>query len=278
MSWLDNPAVQGGLAPLVVGLAVAGMLRAMDRSGSTSLAWLAVLAGYATMIALATGFDLTPLTATRKIMIVTFAAAIAGIALDLAARRSRALTTTLAALAALSAIWCFWSIISQRQGTAALGMALGVAAAAAAAVVLVLRIADDGVRTGATGVGFGVATGVGAVLSASIGFLLAAVSIAAACGALLLVQVLGRRDIPAGHTGALSIAVPCTLFALGACLLAEMPWFVVALLFVVPLFFNAVALTHLARMPRASVLVGAALLVALLPIAAAWYAARASLS
>ncbi len=57
---LDHPAVQGGVAPLVVALIVAAAL------ARTRFAWLAIVAGYATMIALSTGFSFSPLTCAAK--------------------------------------------------------------------------------------------------------------------------------------------------------------------------------------------------------------------
>ena len=79
-----------------------------------------------------------------------------------------------------------------------------------------LALRDDGLRTGAAGLGLGFATGVAAVLSASIGFLLAGIAVAAAAGALLLIQVIFSRNIAARFTGALSIAILTSLFAVGS--------------------------------------------------------------
>ena len=51
---LDNPAVQAGIAPLVVALIIALLL------ARTPAAWLAIAAGYATMLALSTGLSFSP--------------------------------------------------------------------------------------------------------------------------------------------------------------------------------------------------------------------------
>ena len=66
------------------------------------------------------------------------------------------------------------------------------------------------------GSGLGLATGVAGVLSASIGYLIAGVSIAAGAGALLLMQVLLSRKIAAGFLGTLTIAMLTALFAVGS--------------------------------------------------------------
>ena len=75
---LNHPAVQGGVAPFVVGL-VATLLFAPAR-----LAGLAAIAGFAVTVWLVGGFSFVPLTATRKIILVSLAAAVAGGAFMLA--------------------------------------------------------------------------------------------------------------------------------------------------------------------------------------------------
>ncbi len=71
-------------------------------------------------------------------------------------------------------------------------------------------------------------------MSASIGDLVAGVAIAAACGALLLVQVTVSRKLAPGFTGALPIGLLAALFAAGTLLLAELPWYALPLLLLVP--------------------------------------------
>ena len=81
---LNHPAVQGGVAPFVVGL-VATLLFAPAR-----LAGLAAIAGFAVTVWLVGGFSFVPLTATRKIILVSLAAAVAGVCADLAFKPTRA--------------------------------------------------------------------------------------------------------------------------------------------------------------------------------------------
>jgi hypothetical protein len=274
MDWLDHPAVQGGVAPLVLALVAGAVLGGSRRFGRTPVAWLAVVVGYLASQWLATGLQFSPLTASRKIVLIVLVASGAGLVADLVRHRSRTLDVAFVTAAAASAIWAFWSIVSQRDGFAAAGFALTIGAYVGVMTWLLVRHAEDGIRTGAIGVGLGVATGVAAVLSASIGFLISAVSVAAGSGALLLVQVLGRRTLPAGYTGTLGIGVGCALFAEGAVLLAQMPWYVLPLLLAIPLAVGALDPRRLRPMARASVLAGIALAIGLLPAIAAWHAAR----
>ncbi|MEO8306060.1 MAG: hypothetical protein ABI724_18270 [Betaproteobacteria bacterium] len=268
----DHPAVQGGVAPLIVALVVAVAL------ARTRFAWLAIVAGYATMVALSTGFSFSPLTVARKTVLLGLAAPLIGIAIDLGPRPSRAMMTALAVAAGVASIWVFMSILTQRDTLKGIAAGGGIAVFVALLVVSTLRLRDDGLRGGAAGLGLGLATGIAGVLSASIGYLVAGVSIAAGAGALLLVQVLLSRKIAPGVIGMLPVGLLTALFAAGALMLAELPWYALPLLLLVPL---AVTLRAPERAPiivRAAVLAGYSLVAAAVPILAAWYAARGSLS
>jgi hypothetical protein len=123
----------------------------------------------------------------------------------------------------------------------------------------VLRSREDGLRVGAAGLGLGLATGIAGLLSASIGFLAAGISVAAAAGAMLLVQVFSASALPAGFTGALTIGISTALFAAGTLLLAELRWYALPLLLLVP-SPHAAGTPARAADRRAAVLAGYALI------------------
>src|SRR5438477_13045886 len=68
---LANPAVQGGLAPFIAALTVTALLAPFRLGG------LAVVAAFATAVYFIAGFTFEPLTATRKIILLGFAAPLA---------------------------------------------------------------------------------------------------------------------------------------------------------------------------------------------------------
>lgn len=269
---LQHPAVQGGVAPFVVALVVAAAL------GRTRYAWLAVVAAYATMVILTTGFSFSPLTAGRKIVLLTLVAAAAGIVIDALLPRARALAPALVAAVGLAALWALWSILSQRQGLQFWLAVAALALFAAAMAMLLFRLRDEPLRAAAAGVGLGLATGIAAVLSASIGFLLAGVAVAAGSGALLLVWVVTRQPVSPGFLGTLTLAIAIALFAEGAAMLAQMPWYAVLALLLVPLAVLLPVREDWPVIGRAFILTAYALVAASVPIAAAWYAARATSS
>jgi hypothetical protein len=260
------------VAPLAVALVVALAL------ARTRFAWLAIFAGYATMVGLSTGFAFSPLTVARKTILLGLLAPLVGIAIDLGPRASRVSVAALALVAGAASVWVFLSILEQREAMNALAAGGGIALFVAALVAMTLRLHDEGLRGGAAGLGLGLATGIAGVLSASVGYLIAGIAIAAGSGALLLVQVALSRRIAPGITGMLSIGLLAALFAAGTLMLAQLPWYALPLLLLVPL---AVTLPIPGRSPlivRTSVLAAYALVAAAFPILAAWYAARGSLT
>ena len=80
---LNHPAVQGGGAPFAAALIVALVL------GRVRLGGLSVVAAFATPVFFVAGYSFTPLTATRKIILLGFAAPIVGMLADFAFKPTR---------------------------------------------------------------------------------------------------------------------------------------------------------------------------------------------
>ena len=269
--WLQHPAFQAGIAPLAVALVVGFALR------GTRYAWLAIVAGYATLVAQTTGFAFDPLTAGRKVLLLSLVAPAVGIALDLAGARRAAVAIVALAFGAAS-LWVFQSVLAQKTGQEAMLLGGGVALFVLALVALMLRMRDDGLRTGAAGVGLGLGAGIAALLSASIGFFMAGVAIAAAAGAMMLVQLARREAIAAGALGALSIGVPVALAASGTFVLAQLPWYALPALLLVPAAVLLPTVADGGPWRRALAFGFTALAAAAVPVLAAWIAARGGLS
>lgn len=268
--WLQHPAIQAGVAPLVVALLVGGLL------ARTRFAWFALVAGYATMIALSVGFAFEPLTAGRKVVLLVLLAPLAGLAVDVLAANSRTGALAVAGIAGAAAAWAFISVLAQKDAAAAWGAGAGIAVFAALLVWFVLELRDDGLRTGAAGLGLGLGAGIASLLSASIGFFFGGVAIAASAGALLLVQITRKGTRAPGALGAATIGVAASLFAAGAFMLAQLPWYALPALLLVPLAARLPAPHALSALPRAALLSLYALAAAGAPVLAAWIATRQS--
>ncbi len=264
----DHPAFQGGVAPFIVALIVAFAL------GRTRFVWLAIMPAYATMVALDLGFTLFPPTVARKTWLIGLLTPLVGVAADRYRRSSRQLVPGLAVAAGLLSLWVFRSVLQNHESAAAIGAGAGIAVFVAAMIVSMLRLRDDGIRCGAAGLGLGLAAGIGGILSASIGALVAGVAIAAACGAMLVVQIVLKRGVTPGFTGALTIGMIVALIAAGTQQLALLPWYALPLFLLVPLAASVPVPRPAPLVARAASLSGWAIAAAAVPIAIAWYAAR----
>jgi hypothetical protein len=228
-AFLSNPAVQGGVAPFVAGLVAAVVLARFNLAG------LAVAAGFCACAYLLNGLMFAPLTATRKIILVVVAAAAIGVAVDSIARSARAAGIALALGFGTAAIWVFWSVLSQRALQEAAASGAVAAIAVAVTVWLNHQLRDAPVRAGAAALGLGLGAGIAAILGASATYGLYGVAIGAGGGAFLLVQMLTNRKTAAGATLTLPAAVGGALFAAGAVLLANLAWYALVPLVLVPL-------------------------------------------
>lgn len=227
---LQNPMIQAGVAPLAVALGLGAVL------WRTPLAWFAVTVAYATAVALSTGIGFTPLTAGRKVVLLVLLAPLVGLVLDRLGRRApRALPWLVGLLAGLAAPWVFASVLAQREGIAGVGSAALLVLTVGIGVALTIRLRDAGAQAGAAGVGMGLAVGVAALLSASVGYLVSGIATAAGAGALLLLQFVRARENRPGFVGALPIGLGLNLFAAATAMLAQLPWFALPLLWLVPL-------------------------------------------
>ena len=267
---LQHPAVQAGIAPLLMALAVAAAL------WRTRLAWLAVAAAYVTAVALSVGFSLQPLTAGRKVTLLIALAALLGAALDTIRLPARWLAPLLGIAGGLLAWWVFASVLGQPEWGERTWVALGLFVFVAAHTALVLRLAADGAAAGAVGVAGGIGIGIAALWSASIGYFVGGVAMAAGAGALMLLQFGVRRLRAPGFTGTLPLAFGLALFGAASALLAQLPWFVLPLLLLVPLAASPHRWRAAAPRTRLIAATGLAAIASALFVAAVWLAVRAA--
>lgn len=265
---LNHPAVQAGIAPLLVGLIVAGALFPLRLAG------LACASGFFVAVALIGNFSFETLTATRKIVVLAMVAPVLGLIADLAFKPTLRAGAVLGAVFGLATLWVFWTVLAQKPAAAAAMVGAGAFAMVIWTAVVTMLLHDDAVRAGAAGVGLGVGVGASAVLGASALLGQYGIAVGAACGGfLLVVMALGRR-VGAGATLTLSAAVSVSLLGVAAVLLAQVPWYALALLGLVPL---AVRLP-LPQRAHASLQSVMAVFYAMVPAAGAavfsWFAGR----
>ena len=225
---LNNPAVQGGVAPFAAALAVTFALFAVRLGG------LAIAAALGTAVYLIGGFAFPPVSAQQKILLVALAVPALGIVVDLAFKPTRVAGPVLGLLFGVVVLWVGVNVLKQKEMPAMLLAGGGVFVLVAWLVGAMFALRDDPVRAGAAALTLGLGVGVSAVLSASGSYGQYGASVGAGAGAFLLVQMLLGRTILAGATFTLSAGVAAGLIAAGALLGAQMPWYSAATLALVP--------------------------------------------
>ena len=267
---LEHPAVQAAIAPFVVAFVVAILLRTVRLGG------LAIGAGFATVVFLTAGFEFTPLSTTRKIILIGLLAPAAGMAIDFLAKPGRTIDCVMAVVCGVVTIWVFIAVLKQKEGAAMWLLGGGSALFVAWLSGFSLALRNAPARTGAMALSLGLGVGVAAVLGASASFGQYGIALAAAAGAFLLVLVLFRGETAAGATLALPAALTAGLLAAGTLVLASMPWATLVLFGLVPL---AVRLPVPSKAPgwiKAGVLCVYGLAPATLACVLAWRAASGS--
>ncbi len=243
------PAVQAGIAPFAAALLVVLLLHRLRLGG------LAVVAAFLTTYYLVAGFTFTPLTVTRKIALLAIAAPIVGMLADFAFKPTRIGAAVLALAGAAGALWTFYPVLSQKA--AAEAWLMGASALVSVAWVVgfsQIALSGHSVRAGAAGLALGLGVGVAAIFGASATLGSEGIALGAASGAFLLPQMITGRKYPAGATFTLSVTLTAGLLAASAMALAQVPWYAVLLLALVPLA------THLPVPERAPVWLQASLL------------------
>ncbi len=216
---LNNPAVQSGVIPLLLGLVLAFAL------ARTRFLALVPWAGFVAVVTLALDFALEPLTALRKLILVGLIGGALALSLD-AARVSAgpALRAGLGLLAAAAALWMLARVLGQKEGANLWLAGFGVALYAVSLTLSLLLVAGDTLLASLSSTVVGVASGVLALLGATASMTQIGIALGAASGAVLLVQLLRGERAPLGGFIALPVALICSLIGVGASLTGALPW------------------------------------------------------
>ena len=228
-SLLNDPVVQGGVAPLAVGLVLATALVRVRLSG------LAAVGGFLIAVYLIGSLSFWPLTAMRKLLLLAIIAPMLGVAADFAFKPHRATGLLAGAFFALASVWAFWSVLAQRPIGDALVLGGGVAVFVLWTIASTMALHTEPLRAGSAGLALGLGAGIGAILGASAVFGLFGIALAAGTGGFLLVAMIRGKPVTGGATIALSVSAISALIAAGTLVLANSPWWSLAALALIPL-------------------------------------------
>ena len=151
---LASPEFQG-LAPFVVALIVLLLLRGARPTWSV----LAVTCGLLTTILLVNGVTVTPLTGSRKIMLIGLCAGPIGLAVA-GIVRGRVQAIGFPVAAALATAWVFWTVLSRKAGIELALFGIGSIAYVAVLVSSLQTLAEQPLRAAAGGTALALGTGV----------------------------------------------------------------------------------------------------------------------
>jgi hypothetical protein len=234
---LNHPAVQAGLAPFIVGLIVSELFLRIRLSG------LAVIAGFAITVYLASDFTIEPLTASRKIVMLGIGSAFFGLLFGSAkaAWRSWVLPT----LASAAALWTVSRILEQQPTSTMIQWG-----GASAAYVFVLvwsmdkLLEKEPVRVACTATALGIGTGGAALIGASALLGQFGLALGAAASAPLIIQLISNQTLPSGRMLTFPLSLIAGLTGCLAVLSATLPWYALAILAGIPLTSWLLPLPH----------------------------------
>jgi len=224
---LNHPAVQAGFAPFLVALITAELFQRIKLSG------LAIIAGFAVTVFLASSFSFDPLTSTRKVVLLGLISASLGLLVNYV--RINSLNMLLPAIGAAAAIWVVIRIIQQHPVQTMLLWGSGCAAYVAILIWSMDSMENDSLRSATAATALGMGTGASALFGASALLGQFGLALGSAAAAPLLIQFVSNRTLQTGRTFTLPLALIAGLTGSLAVLSARMPWYALPILAVIPI-------------------------------------------
>ena len=226
-----NPLFQSGVLPFIVALITALALR--------PLGWRWAGLGFAVAFAAAlhfiTGFQITPFTSTRKIILLTGGAVVLGLLFDILDKYKRYLLVAVVLLAAAAATWLSWPIIKRLEGEE-LWITLAISLGYSAWLIgWTESLKGQSHQAAAAALALGVGTSISAVLGASALYGQLGGTIAAAAGAFVLLLLI-KQPLILGSNFTLPVATASALIAVGGVHYAGLTQYALIPLALIPLF------------------------------------------
>ena len=226
---LVNPAVQSGVIPLLAALICAFILKRFGWYWSG----LGFGIAYYISVYFAAGLQFTPLTSTRKTLILGIAAILLGLVLDYIRQKPRIVFPVVFVGGAFAAIWVVWPVASRQEG-AELWLLLLPSFLYAGWITAATEILNDKSDEGAmVALALGLGTGVSALLGASALLGQLGIAIGAIAGAYLLLLVF-KQEVNLGSNFTLPVGLLSALTGIGAVTYASLPWYSLLPLVLIP--------------------------------------------
>jgi len=246
---LARPEIQSAVLPFVIALVIALALRKL-----TSIAWLlALFAAFVVSALLINGLTLTPLTGTRKIILLIVAALGSAALLSHLLAKLRFQRPFVDLFCLLSLAWVFWAVLERMQT-----VQIAIHAGGFVAFYAILQLSFERIAAKPAqlhGAGFSLLLGVGLSATAAASALLGqlALALAAASGGAYLAWVIGGsatagKKLP---VTVLPYVLAPLLLGLASMVFARLPWYALIPLALIPLLVSLIPLKSETRFMRA---------------------------
>jgi len=223
---LNHPAVQAGFAPFLAALITAELFQRIKLSG------LAIIAGFAVTVYLASSFSFDPLTASRKIVLLGLIGAALGLLLSLI--QLHVLNMLLPVIGGTAAVWVVFRILQQHPLQTMLLWGAGCAVYVAILIWSMDKMENDPLRSATSGTALGIGTGASALFGASALLGQFGLALGSAAAAPLLIQFASNRTLLTGRTFTLPLALIAGLTGCVGVLSAQLPWYALPILAAIP--------------------------------------------
>ena len=225
-----NPLFQSGILPFAVSLVAALIMRPFG----WHWAGLAFALAFAATLHFVTGFQLTPLNSTRKIILMAGGAVVVGMLIDALPKLHRYVPIVIVLISASAAIWLIWPVLKRLEGQEFWIMAGACAAFAAWVTAWSESLRNQPTRATATAMTLGVGVSISAVLGASALLGQLGGATAAASGALILLLLL-KQNLSPGSNYSFPASLTAVLISLSAITYAGLVWQALIPLVLIPL-------------------------------------------
>jgi len=226
---LANPAVQSGVAPFFIALVIGFLFNRVN-----ILAGLCIIAGFGITVLLSVGFNFEPLTSTRKIILLVLLAPCLAIVLQMLKPPIETVLLISYALISCAIIWIFWPVL-KRDFWGEIIPVISYMIYASWMMATFIRMTEIPALTASTAATLtGIAVGGAALIGSSALLGQMGMSLAAAGGAFLLVQLMVRSELDAGYTVTLTSGVIAALVLPAAVVYAKVPWIILVMVSAIP--------------------------------------------
>jgi len=234
---LQNPAIQGGIAPFLVAVLTCLALLKIPR-------WiaLAIPAAFLTVVLLTTGIEFTPLTSTRKILIIILIATVMGVLAQLSGIKARSRFVYAFIAGAAASIWVAWPVLARESDNSVMaGMVLSITIYSGFITSwLASTLAQRSILASApAGISLAFTLGISAIIAASallgqMGLGVGVAIIAILAVTLLIIKPGTKKATRTGELFGLIVGSTLSVLAIAAVLYAKLPWYALLPTFFIP--------------------------------------------